>query len=320
MTGRALTVAVLGTGTMGAPMARRLLAAGFGVQVWNRTPAKAARVGVGARRASTPAEAAAGADVLITMVTDGAAVEHAMTGPTGALSTVSSGAIWLQMSTVGVDWSDSLAGLVAGHDVAFVDAPVSGSSVAAEEGELIILASGATTFRARVEPIFDVLGRQTLWLSSTGDGSRLKLALNNWLAVLVEGMVETLALSDALGLDPHLLLEAIADGPMASEYALSKGAAMLDAAFVPGFPLRHATKDVELALSAAHRHGVELPLTDALLPRWHAAVTAGHGDQDVASAVTAATSASPLRNRLIVAATSRKAGPNSDKVDYIPQG
>ena len=227
-----------------------------------------------------------------------------MIGPTGALSTISSGAIWVQMSTVGVEWSDRLGGLAAGDDVAFIDAPVSGSSAAAEEGELVILASGATTVRPRLEPIFDVLGGQTLWLPSTGDGSRLKLALNNWLAVLVEGMVETLTLSAALGLDPRLLLEAIADGPMASEYALTKGAAMLDADFVPGFPLRHATKDVELALSAAHRHGVELPLTDALLLRWHQATAADHGDDDVASAVTAAaTTASPPGNRLFVAAT-----------------
>lgn len=291
MSGRPLTVAVLGTGTMGAPIARRLLDAGFRIQVWNRTPAKAARVGVGVRRASTPAEAAAGADVLITMVTNGAAVEHVMIGSAGALCTISSGAIWVQMSTVGVEWSDRLDGLVAGRDIAFIDAPVSGSSAAAEAGELVILASGATTVRHRLEPIFDVLGGHTLWLSNAGDGNRLKLALNNWLALLVEGMVETLTLSEALGLDPHLLLEAIADGPMASEYALTKGAAMLDADFVPGFPLRHATKDVELVLSAARRHGVELPLTNALLPRWHEAIVANHGDQDVASAVSAATSA-----------------------------
>jgi 3-hydroxyisobutyrate dehydrogenase len=188
--------------------------------------------------------------------------------------------------------------------VAFVDAPVSGSSSAAEEGELVILASGATTVRPRVEPIFDVLGHQTLWLQSTGDGSRLKLALNNWLAVLVEGMVETLTLSEALGLDPHLLLEAVGDGPMASDYALAKGIAMLNGEFVPGFPLRHATKDAELALSAAHRHGVELPLTSALLPRWYEAIAGDHGDDDVASAVTAAaTTASPPGNRLTVAAS-----------------
>lgn len=304
MTTPVVPVAVLGTGTMGAPIARNLLHAGFPVRVWNRTAAKAAVVGVGAHRTSTPGEAAADADVLITMLADGAAVEQVMTGPTGALSMLGAGAIWIQMSTVGTEWTDRLAGLAARHDIAFVDAPVSGSSGAAETGELIILASGATTSRARVQPVFDVLGQQTLWLPSTGDGSRLKLALNNWLAVLVEGMVETLTLSEALGLDPHILLEAIGDGPMASDYALAKGAKMVNAEFAPGFPLRHATKDAELALSAAHRHGVELPLTSALLPRWHEALAGDHGGDDVASAVTAAaTTASPPGSRLSIAAT-----------------
>jgi 3-hydroxyisobutyrate dehydrogenase len=304
VTPQAGTVAVLGAGTMGAPIARSLLHAGFEVRVWNRTPAKAAAVSVDAHRALTVAEAAAGADVLITMLADGAAVEQVMAGPAGALSMLPAGAVWIQMSTVGVEWSERFASLVAGHDVAFVDAPVSGSSEAAEKGELIILASGATTLRSTVEPIFDVLGRQTLWLQSTGDGSRLKLALNNWLAVLVEGMVETLTLSEALGLDPNLLLEAIGAGPMASGYALAKGAAMLNAEFVPGFPLRHATKDAELALSAAHRHGVELPMTTALLPRWYQAIAGDHGDDDVASAVTAAaTTASPPVDRLTSVAT-----------------
>jgi 3-hydroxyisobutyrate dehydrogenase len=302
VTGPAVTVAVLGTGTMGAPIARNLLHAGFDVRVWNRTVAKAAVVGVDAHRTSTPGEAAAGADVLITMLADGAAVEQVMTGPTGALSKLRAGAIWIQMSTVGAEWTDRLAGLVARHDVAFVDAPVSGSSAAADKGELIILASGAITIRSLVEPIFDVLGHQTLWLQNPGDGSRLKLALNNWLAVLVEGMVETLTLSDALGLDPYVLLEAIGDGPMASDYALAKGVKMVNAEFAPGFPLRHAIKDAELALSAAHRHGVELPLTSALLPRWHEALAGDHGSDDVASAVTAAaTTATPPGSRLSIA-------------------
>ncbi len=298
------TVAVLGTGTMGAPMARNLLHAGFDVRVWNRTLAKAAAVGVDARRTSTPGDAASDADVLITMLADGAAVEQVMTGPTGALSMLPAGAVWIQMSTVGGEWTDRFASLVARHDVTFVDAPVSGSSGAAEEGELVILASGASTVRPQLEPIFDVLGHQTLWLQSPGDGSRLKLALNNWLAVLVEGMVETLTLSEALGLDPNLLLEAVGDGPMASDYALAKGAAMLTGEFVPGFPLRHATKDAELALTAAHRHGVELPLTSALLPRWYEAIAGDHGDDDVAAAVTAAaTAGSPPGDRLTVFAT-----------------
>jgi 3-hydroxyisobutyrate dehydrogenase len=283
-------VAVLGTGTMGAPVARNLLRAGLGVRVWNRTPARAAALAAeGARTASTAAEAAAGAEVLITMLTDGVAVEHVMNGPSGALSTLAPGAIWIQMSTVGVEWTDHLADLALRHELVFVDAPVSGSSGPAERGQLVILASGAQSVRPLVEPIFDILGEHTLWLERVEDGSRLKLALNNWLAVLVEGMAETLTLSEALGVDPRFVLEAIADGPMASEYAMAKGAAMLDAEFAPGFPLRHATKDAELAVKAAHQHGVDLPLTSALLPRWKKAIAMDHGADDVAAAVTEAT-------------------------------
>jgi 3-hydroxyisobutyrate dehydrogenase len=166
---------------------------------------------------------------------------------------------------------------------------VSGSSEPAEDGQLVILASGAGPVRARVEPIFDVLGRQTAWLANIGDGSRLKLALNNWLAVLVEGMAETLTLTATLGLDPHLFLDTIAGGPLASPYAVAKGNAMLEAQFRPGFPLRHAAKDAALARDAAQRAGLSIPLTVALLRRWQDAVAHGHGDDDVASAVTAFT-------------------------------
>jgi 3-hydroxyisobutyrate dehydrogenase len=285
-------VAVLGTGTMGAPMARNLLHAGFGVRVWNRTMAKAAALAAdGALPASDPAEAATGADVLITMLTDGATVEDVITDPEGALSMLRPDAIWIQMSTVGVEWTDRLADLADRHGVAFVDAPVSGSSEPADRGELVILAAGALEVRPRVQPIFDVLGRRTVWLDGVGDGSRLKLALNNWLVVLVEAMSETLTFSEAIGLKPHVFLETIAGGPLASAYATTKGTAMLDEDFAPGFPLRHAVKDAELATSAARRHGAELTLTDALLPRWREAVVDGHGDDDVAAAVTLSTAA-----------------------------
>jgi 3-hydroxyisobutyrate dehydrogenase len=288
MTGRPRSVAVLGAGTMGAPIARNLLRAGFEVRVWNRTPAKVeALVADGAQHAPTPADAAAGVDVLITMLADGAAVEHAMTGPAGALSALRKGAVWIQMSTIGVEWTDALAHQAGRHGVAFVDAPVSGSSEPAEKGELLILASGPWPVRSSVEPIFDVIGRQTLWLEHVGDGSRLKLALNNWLAVLVEGMAETIALTRALGLDPRLFVETIDGGPLASAFAMTKGKAMLDADFVPGFPLRHAAKDAALATDAARDHGLEIPLTDALLRRWQEAIALGHGEDDVASAVTA---------------------------------
>jgi 3-hydroxyisobutyrate dehydrogenase len=285
MTGQ--RVAVLGTGTMGSPIARNLVRSGFEVRVWNRTPAKAAGLAAdGALMAPSPAAAVADVDVLITMLTDGAAVEHVMTGPGGALSALRPEAVWVQMSTVGVEWSDRLARLAAQHGIPFVDAPVSGSSRPAEDGQLVILASGAGCARPRLDPIFEVLGRQTLWLERIGDGSRLKLALNNWLVVLVEGIAETLTLSSALGLDPHLFVATIAGGPLASAYVMDKAKAMMDADFTPGFPLRHAAKDAALAADAAHGHGVELALTDALLERWHRAIASGHGQDDVASAIT----------------------------------
>lgn len=128
--------------------------------------------------ASQPVAAAAGVDVLITMLTDGVAVEQVMTGPGGALSGLGPRAVWIQMSTVGVDLSERLANLAAQCGVAFVDVPVSGSSQPAEDGQRVILASGAGPVRSRVEPVFEVLARQTLWLEQVGDGSRLKLALN----------------------------------------------------------------------------------------------------------------------------------------------
>jgi 3-hydroxyisobutyrate dehydrogenase len=281
-------IAVLGTGTMGTPIARNLLRAGFDVRVWNRSRARTdALVADGARYAPTPSAAAEGVDVLITMLADGAAVEQVMTGQAGALPTLSPGAVWIQMSTVGVEWTDRLATSAARRGVTFVDAPVSGSSEPAEKGELVVLASGALSVRSRVEPIFDVLGRQTLWLERIGDGSRLKLVLNNWLAVLVEGMAETLALSATLDLDPHLFVGTIAGGPLGSPYAVAKADAMLDARFRPGFPLRHADKDATLASHAAQDRGLALPLTTALLGRWQDAIALGHGDDDVASAVTA---------------------------------
>src|ERR1700754_3416540 len=171
------TVAVLGTGTMGGPIARNLLRAGYEVRVWNRSSAKAEElVSDGARLAPTPATAVAGVDVVITMLADGAAVHEVMVGAGGALAALGPDAVCIQMSTVGVDWSDHLFVLAAGQGITFVDAPVSGSSQPTEDGQLLILASGVEQIRSRLEPLFDVLGRQTLWLGRVGDGSRLKLA------------------------------------------------------------------------------------------------------------------------------------------------
>lgn len=281
-------IAVLGTGRMGAPIARNLVRAGFAVSVWDRTPARAQElVGAGARLAASPADAARSADVVLTMLADGDAVADAMTGP-GALAKLRPGSVWIQMATVGLDWTDRLAALAWDHGLAFVDAPVSGSDGPARDAQLVVLASGSDAARERVQPLFDAIGRRTLWLGPAGNGTRLKLVLNNWLATITEATAETLALTGALGLEQALFLEAIAGGPLDAPYAATKGRAMLAGEFTPGFALHLALKDVRLALDAGQEQGLELPLTDAIARRWERAMPR-HADDDLASVIDAAT-------------------------------
>jgi 3-hydroxyisobutyrate dehydrogenase len=284
-------IAVLGTGRMGAPIARNLLAAGFEVSVWNRTAERATPLAAdGARLSSSPAGAAEGADLTLTMLADGDAVNDAMTGPEGALASLRPGSVWIQMATIGDEWTQRMAALATENNVEFVDAPVSGSDGPAREGKLIVLASGPEGTRARLQPVFDAIGSKTLWLGPAGNGTRLKLVLNDWLASLTEGVAETIALTEALGLDPQLFIEAIDDGPLGSPYAVAKARAALAGEFVPGFALRLAFKDVGLALDAARERNLELPITEAISRRWQQAIADGHADEDVSAVIAVAAS------------------------------
>ena len=286
------SIALLGAGRMGAPIARNALGAGFPVTVWNRTRAKAeALADSGARVASSPAEAVEHAEVVITMLADGAATEDAMSGPAGALGTLRPGSVWIQMATIGVGWTERLAERAAERQVDFVDAPVSGSEGPARDGELEVLASGPQELRALREPIFDAIGRETVWLGPAGQGTRLKLVLNNWLATQVQATAETIALAEALGLRSHLVTDTLADSPLGSPYAVAKGRAMTAGEFEPGFALRLAVKDVALAIEAAYEQRLELPLTLATAVVWTEAIAAGHGDEDVSAVITAASKA-----------------------------
>jgi 3-hydroxyisobutyrate dehydrogenase len=280
---------VLGTGRMGFPIAHNLAAAGFELSVWNRTAERAAPLADdGARLSHSPAEAAKDADVVLTMLTDGDAVAQAMSGPDGALEAQRPGSVWIQMATVGDEWTERLAKLATEHNVEFVDAPVSGSDVPARDRQLVVLASGPEGVRAQLQPIFDAIGRKTLWLGPAGNGSRMKLVLNDWLASLTEGMAETIALTEALGLDPDLFIEAIDDGPLGSAYAEAKAHAALAGKLDPGFALHLAYKDVGLALDAARDRGLELPITEAIGRRWGQAMDDGHADEDVAAVIAVA--------------------------------
>jgi 3-hydroxyisobutyrate dehydrogenase len=282
------TVAVLGMGAMGAPMAANLARAGFEVAAWNRSPDRAERAAAehGLRAAELPSEATAGADVVITMLSDAAAVQEVMADD-GALQAMDDEALWLQMSTVGLAGTEALAALAAERGVAFVDAPVLGTRQPAEAGELLVLASGPDEVRPRCEPVFAAVGRRTLWLGPAGTGTRLKLVLNAWLLALVGGLGETVALARALAIDPQDVLATIAGGPLDLPYAQLKGRMMIEGEFPPAFRLALAGKDAGLALEAAERHGLELPVLRAVREELHRAEQLGHGDEDMAAVVRA---------------------------------
>ena len=202
---RGATVALLGTGRVGRPIAERLLAAGFRVRVWNRSVARAAPlVLAGAYVAPFPARAAEGADVLITLLPDANAVLTATRGRQGALAALPFGAVWLQMGDVGIEESARLRQVALGHRARYVDAPFLGSPAEARDGRLMVLASGAGSARASAEPVFDAIAQRTLWVNNSGGGPWLKHALHTWAGSLPEGSTEQVAFHSALGLDRAL--------------------------------------------------------------------------------------------------------------------
>lgn len=278
----AARVTVLGLGLMGTAIAAHLAERGFSVRGWNRTPGRGEGLSAqGIEVLTDAAEAAAGAEIVLTMLTDGAATADVIRQARPAAGTT-----WAQLGTVGVQATAELSELAASQRLVLVDAPVLGTVAPARQGQLLILASGPDEARERVRPLFDALGKRTLWLGAAGRGSALKLALNTWLAAVVEGISETMALAACLDIDPATILDALDGEAVASPYALMKGRNLLAGALDPGFPLKHATKDIGMVVEAARKRGVDLPAVEATLPAWRAAVEAGGGDADIAGAGT----------------------------------
>jgi 3-hydroxyisobutyrate dehydrogenase len=283
-----MTVALLGTGTMGAPMARNLARAGLPVLAWNRTPAKAEALAAdGVRPAANPEAAATGADVLITMLADGPAIEAVLGGPDGALSALPEGAVWIQMSTVGVPAAERLAALAADRGVHFVDAPVLGSAKPAERGELTVMASGPEQVRERCAPVFDAVGARTVWVGPAGAGSRLKVVVNAWLMSTTAALAETIALAERLDVDPASFLDVTDRGAPCARYTDLNGPAMAEREFPLNFPLELATKDAALALEAAG-DAADLRVFAATHAQFTRAQELGHGRLDWAAVIYAA--------------------------------
>jgi len=274
-------------------MARNLAAAGFEVRAWNRTRERAEPLAEhGVAIADTPAEAAGGADVVLTVLSD---TEAVLSSVEGALTAAGSEALWLQMSTVGIEGTERCAELAKEAGVDFVDAPVLGTKAPAEQGELVVLASGPDEARARLEPIFDVVGKRSMWLGEAGSGSRLKVVLNSWIVAVVEALGETMALAEAIDVRPEVFLEAIAGGPLDLPYAQLKGKAIIERDFEPSFKLGLAAKDAALVEEAVRRHHLDLPLITTIRRRLEEGSDA-HGDQDIAATYLKSAEASGVRS------------------------
>jgi 3-hydroxyisobutyrate dehydrogenase len=279
-----MVVAILGTGIMGAPMARAIAAAGQEVRAWNRSPERARPLAEhGVTVAATPAEAVEGAEIVVTMLADGAAVEAVVSG-----LPFPEGAVWAQMSTVGLEAGERLAARAQGAGVPIVDAPVLGTRAPAEQGQLAVLAAGPAEARERCAPVFDAVGARTVALGDEpGAGQRMKLVLNAWLLALVGGLAESVTLAERLGADPATFLDIIDGGPLGPPYAKMKGTMMIERSYEPSFSLALAAKDARLALEAADAQGLDLPALRAIRTQLEKAVELGHGDEDMAAAVEA---------------------------------
>lgn len=274
----------LGTGIMGAPMARQVLGAGHDVTVWNRTAAKAEALAAdGATVAASAADAGSGRDVLVTMLSDAEAVEAALDGG-AVLDALGADAVWLQTSTVGAEGCERLASLADAHGVAYVDAPVSGTKQPAEQGALVVLGA-PSTLRSRVQPLLDAVGQQTVWLDDVGDASRLKLVLNAWLLGMLSALADAVRLAEGLGVDPGVFLDTIDGGPLGPPYARLKGDAMRAGDYPAAFPLSLAAKDARLVQEAARQAGAELGISDAVAALFGRAEDAGLGGADMAAVV-----------------------------------
>lgn len=276
-------VAVLGTGIMGAGMARNLLRAGADVIVWNRSPGRAEPLAAdGARVAATAAEAVTGVDAVVTMLWDGDSVAEVMTA---ALPAAPGGVLWAQTSTVSPrDAGVRLPALADEYDARYVDAPVLGTRKPAEEGTLLVLAAAPGPLRNPAATLFDAIAARTVWVSERpGDGTRLKLVVNSWVGTIVAATAQAIALAQNLGLDPQAFLDTVRGGAADSPYLHLKGQAMITGEFPPSFTVSGAVKDTGLIAAAMRESGTDATLMEAVERQFRKAAESGYGGEDMAA-------------------------------------
>jgi 3-hydroxyisobutyrate dehydrogenase len=287
-------VAILGVGVMGGGMARRLLAAGFALTVWNRTPERASPLEeAGAVRAATPREAAANADVIISMVADDEASRAVWTGTAGALDAAQPGALLIEASTLSPSWIEELATRASQRGCDFIEAPVTGSRRHAEQGELLFLAGGDAEIVERARPLLTVLGRGVVHLGPAGSGARMKLINNFVCGVQAAALAEAMTLIERSGLAPDAALGILLDGAPGSPLVKTVAPRMASRDYTVFFMLALMRKDLTYAMAEGESQGVPLSTAAAARRLFDAAVQGGWGDVDFSAVIEAVRAASP---------------------------
>ena len=278
----------IGLGLMGGPMAANVARAGFPLTVWNRTPSKSEPMReLGAQVASDAAGVAAASDVLITMVSDDAALEDLLFGAGAAAAALRPGAVVIDMSTTSPACMESVAGRLAERDVRLVDAPVFGSTEPATTGDLWAVVGADADDLARVRPQLDAMCGTVFHLGPVGAGSLMKVSGNLVVTGMIALLAESLTLGTRGGLDPRAMLDVLDAIDFTSPVWKGKGSLVVEEDYAPRFPLRHALKDVRLARSVAATHGLDLRVVAGAEEEYAAAVGSGHQDEDVMAVVHA---------------------------------
>jgi 3-hydroxyisobutyrate dehydrogenase-like beta-hydroxyacid dehydrogenase len=278
----------IGLGLMGGPMAANVARAGFPLTVWNRTPSKAEHLReLGAQVASDAVGVAAASDVLITMVSDDAALEDLLFGAGAVAAALRPGAVVVDMSTTSPACMESLAGRLAERDVRLVDAPVFGSTEPATTGDLWAVTGADVDDLARVRPQLDAMCGTVFHLGPVGAGSLMKVSGNLVVTGMIALLAESLTLGTRGGLDAGAMLDVLDAIDFTSPLWKGKGSLVVEEDYAPRFPLRHALKDVRLARTVAATHGLDLRVVAGAEEEYAAAVSAGHQDEDVMAVVHA---------------------------------
>jgi len=267
---------------MGRPMATNLVKAGHEVNVWNRTPGKDVP---GAKTCATPAEAARGREVVWMCVSDTKAVEQTLFGPNGAAQSVEKGATFVDSSTISPSASVQFAARIREKGGDLLDAPMTGSKVAAEGGTLTFMVGGSTDTIARVQPLFDNMGKTVIHMGDNGKGLAAKLAQNLQIAFIFEGLAEGLTLARKMGVQPEKIFQLIKSSMIRSGVAEYKEPFVLKQDYSPNFPLRLMHKDMHLMMDAGRENGVKLPGLEKIDEIYEAATKAGYQDLDYAATI-----------------------------------